>query len=192
MEDQMDIGSTELGERDGLPDALSVLLKEYPREIWETSPGFNGLVRFWLDRHMMFRRLLGMLTTETEKRLDQNTDPKEFKARVSRFGSLLVGELHGHHNIEDAHYFPVLAKKDPRITRGFDILDRDHHALDDILNRYVEAANAVINANEGSTREIGMFLQETRGLELLLSRHLIDEEELVVPIILKHGAGGLS
>ena len=115
-----------------------------------------------------------------------------FKAHVSKLGSMFVGELHGHHNIEDAHYFPVLAKKDTRITRGFEILDRDHHALDDILHHYVQAANAAINADARSTGEIGTFLEETHALEKLLFRHLIDEEELVVPVILKHGTGGLS
>ncbi|WP_171237103.1 hemerythrin domain-containing protein [Ruegeria sp. HKCCA6837] len=188
----MDNFSTQLGQRDGLPDALSVLLKEYPREGWEEHPGFEGLVRFWLDRHMMFRRLLEMLATETEKHLDQKTDRMVFKAHVAKLGSMLVGELNGHHNIEDAHYFPILAKKDFRIKRGFEILDRDHHALDDVLHRYVKAANAAINAELQSSREIGKFLEETNRLESMLSRHLIDEEELVVPVILKHGAGGLG
>ena len=188
----MDIGLSELKVRGRLPDALRILLEEYPREVWETHPGFNGLVRFWLDRHMMFRRLLEMLTAETQGRLDDRVDPVAFKSQVSRLGSMLVGELHGHHNIEDAHYFPALAKKDPRIERGFEILDQDHHALNDILQSYVQAANAAINADEKSKREVGTFLVETEALEGLLSRHLIDEEELVVPVILKHGAGGLS
>ena len=78
------------------------------------------------------------------------------------------------------------------MSRGFDILDRDHHALDDILHRYVEAANAVIDADAQSTRETAKFLNETQSLEALLSRHLIDEEELVVPVILKYGASGLG
>ena len=166
----MDADLIELGKREGLPDALTVLLKEYPRDIWETHAGFDGLVRFWLDRHMMFRRLLEMLMAETQKRLDNKTDPTAFKTHVSRLGSVLVGELHGHHNIEDAHYFPVLAQKDARIKRGFDILDRDHHALDDILHRYVQAANAAINADVKSTREIGKFHAETQALRGLLSR----------------------
>ena len=188
----MDTGSLELTKRDSLPDALTLLLREYPRDLWEAHPGFDGLVRFWLDRHMMFRRILEMLNTETERRLDQKTDPMHFKSHISKLGSMLVGELHGHHNIEDAHYLPVLAKKDTRIARGFDLLDRDHHALDEILHRYVEAANAAINADLKSTREVGTFLEETRSLERLLSRHLIDEEELVVPVILKHGASDLG
>lgn len=189
---EMDADLSSLCKREGLPDALTVLLKEYPRDSWEGHPGFEGLVRFWLDRHMMFRRLLDVLTSETRKRLDNKTDPTAFRAYLSRYGSMFVSELHGHHNIEDMHYFPVLKKLDPRVSRGFDILDRDHHELDDNLRRYVEAANAAINADRTSTREIGAFLRETQTLEAQLSRHLIDEEELVVPAILKYGAGGLG
>ncbi|GGE48726.1 hemerythrin domain-containing protein [Actibacterium pelagium] len=188
----MDAELSDLGKREGLPDALKVLLNEYPRDIWQAHPGFDGLIRFWLERHMMFRRLMDVLTAETQKRLDKEVDARAYQASVSRFGSMLVGDLHGHHNIEDMHYFPVLAKLDTRVSRGFDILDRDHHALDDILYRYVEAANAVINADAQSTRETAKFLDETQSLEALLSRHLIDEEELVVPVILKHGANGLG
>lgn len=192
MKFKMEAGLIELGQRDGLKDALAVLLREYPRESWKVHPGFDGLVRFWLERHMMFRRLLKMLTTETEKRLDHKTDPMVFKAHVSKLGSMLVGELNGHHNIEDAHYFPVLAKKDTRIAHGFEILDSDHHALDEIMHRYVKAASTVINADLQSASEIGKLPKETNVLEDLLARHLIDEEELVVPVILKHSAGGLG
>ncbi len=192
MNDDFRMDLTRLGDREGLPDALRVLLGDYPRESWATDPGFDGLVRFWLDRHLMFRRLLDRITSETEARLDGKTDPMLYKAHVSKLGSMLVGELHGHHNIEDMHYFPVLAAKDSRIARGFEILDHDHHALDGILDRYVKAANAAIKADPQATGEIGTFLDETGTLRRLLSRHLIDEEELVVPVILKHGTGGLG
>ena len=178
--------------RSGLPDALTVLLRDYPRAGWEAHPGFDGLVRFWLDRHMMFRRLTGMLVEASEARLDAKMDPRQFKANLSRMGSMLVGELHGHHNIEDHHYFPILSAKDPRIAQGFEVLDADHHALDGLLNRYVEAANAALQAPDSDTTAIGTFLKETRALDALLDRHLLDEEDLVVPVILKYGAGGLG
>ena len=37
--------------RDGLPEALRVLLEAFPREVWEGHENFGQLVRFWLDRH---------------------------------------------------------------------------------------------------------------------------------------------
>jgi iron-sulfur cluster repair protein YtfE (RIC family) len=108
---------------------------------------------------------------------------------------MFVNQLHGHHQIEDQHYFPVLAKKDARVARGFDILDADHHALDDHLNRFVETANGVIQGLHSTPdpRDLaGEFHTSLLGLGGLLGRHLEDEEDLVVPIILRHGSTGLG
>jgi len=49
----------DLRHRKGLPDALRVLLEQYPRALWESHQNFDGLTRFWLERHLMFRRALG-------------------------------------------------------------------------------------------------------------------------------------
>ena len=38
----------------------------------------------------------------------------------------------------------------------------------------------------------GAFQVELTGLERLLDRHLIDEEELIVPVILRYGSSGLG
>ena len=91
----------DLHERSGLPDALKVLLTEYPREGWESSDNFGGLIQFWLERHMMFRKIMMALLAESERGLENNSDAKAVVSRISRYGSMLVGELHGHHNIED-------------------------------------------------------------------------------------------
>lgn len=187
--------SLALDTREALPDALRVLLKEYPRAGWGASPNFEGLVRFWLERHLMFRRLLDLMQKDAERIADGGMDGRDFAQRLARYGSAFVNELHGHHSIEDAHYFPVLARAEPRLSRGFDILDRDHHALDAHLAGFAEAANRAIRAGAegGDARAAGgRFLGDLKGLGRFLDRHLVDEEELVVPVILKHGAGGLG
>jgi iron-sulfur cluster repair protein YtfE (RIC family) len=181
--------------RTALPDALRVLVKEYPRDAWAGDPGFDGLVQFWLDRHMMFRRLMDHLQQSTQALLDQNKDPAAFTKEVARYVGMFVNQLHGHHQIEDQHYFPVLAKKDARVARGFDILDADHHSLDGHLNRFVETANGVIQGLHSAPdpRDLaGKFHTSLLGLGGLLGRHLEDEEDLVVPIILRHGSTGLG
>ena len=78
MKDPLD-----LDRRTGLPDALRILAEKYPREIWEAHPEFNALTRFWLDRHLMFRRLQGMLIAETETYLDRTADPARYAANLS-------------------------------------------------------------------------------------------------------------
>jgi hypothetical protein len=100
--------------REGLPEAFQVLLREHPRAAWQADPHFNGLIAFWLDRHMMFRKLGTLLQQESEALLDDNTDARRFAQAVGHYGGMFVNQLHGHHQIEDHHYFPVLATRDLR------------------------------------------------------------------------------
>ncbi len=185
--------SLALGTRSGLPDALRVLLETYPRELWEADPGFSQLIRFWLDRHLMFRRLLDRMQADAEARLDTSLSPESYARALSRFGGTFVGELHMHHNVEDSHYFPVLAQRDARLEGGFGLLDADHHALEAALETFVERANAVLQSDppaaQGAT---GVFHDGLTSLAALIDRHLTDEEELVVPVLLKYGERGLG
>ena len=189
----MDELSLEL--RSGLPDALRVLLAAYPREGWAADRNFQGLVSFWLQRHMMFRKLLGLLQSETDALLDRSADAAQFTSKISRLGGMFVNDLHGHHQIEDQHYFPVLATKETSIARGFEILDRDHHAIDGHLDGFIKGANAVLHRSNDRTAlqdAAGRFRTDLIRLDGFLNRHLIDEEELIVPIILRHGAESLG
>lgn len=171
--------------RAGLPDALRVLLVDLPRAGWETHPGFGGLAQFWLERHLLFRRLMDALRTDAEARLDDALAGDLFAARVNRLGGMLVGTLHEHHGVEDTVYFPQMQAMEPRLLRGFDILDRDHHALDEWLARFETAA---MQAMATPTRDaVGAFHGELARFAPLLHRHLEDEEDLVVPVILRTG-----
>lgn len=188
----MDISLTS---RDALPDALRILLVDYPREGWEDDPGFDGLIRFWLDRHLMFRRILDEMLTGTEAVIDQKIAPQKYRSMISRYGGMFVNGLHEHHTIEDTYYFPKLVQHDSRIARGFDILDSDHHAIDDHLNAFIQNANDLISTpdNRADMQDsAGGFRGQLIDLKRLLNRHLVDEEELIVPVILKFGTKGLG
>ncbi|MCR9150144.1 MAG: hemerythrin domain-containing protein [Rhodobacteraceae bacterium] len=176
----------DLMRRAGLPDALRVLVTEMPRAEWEAHPAFRGLAEFWLDRHMMFRKLAALLRADAEARLDGGLDPAAHVARVGRYGGLYLGELQGHHAVEDAHYFPVMAGLDARVARGFELLDADHHALDALLAEFADRANAVIRDGGAARDAAGRLLETVTRMEGFIDRHLIDEEEIVVPLILAH------
>ncbi len=177
----------DLNRRAGLPETLRVLVEEIPRDAWEAHPEFGGLVAFWLERHAGFRRICEVLRRDAEAAADGTIAPEQMQARLGRYGNMLVQELHGHHQIEDMHYFPILKTRDPALARGFAILDRDHHAMDGLLARFAEGANGVLRG----TGEAGAFREDLAGFEGLLLRHLADEEDLIVPVILKHGLDGL-
>ena len=184
-----------LDARAGLPDALRVLLEAYPRDGWSRDPGFDGLVQFWLDRHGMFRSLAARLGETAEAALDGRAEPQGAGRALARFGNVFLNELHGHHMIEDRHYFPVLSRRDPRILRGFEMLERDHEAIDPLLARFAERANLALQALGGTEDfrpALDAFRDELRGTERLLLRHLEDEEDLVVPVVLAHGSAGLG
>ena len=187
--------ATALETRAGLPDALRALSDAWPREGWEAHPHFEGLVRFWMDRHMGFRKLTGLLLEDARGLIDGRIAPEAYSSRLSRLGGLFVNDLHGHHQIEDMHYFPRLAAAEPAFAAGFAILDRDHHAIDGHLQHFVESANATLaaRAEDARLREAAAgFEAGMARLAGLLERHLTDEEDLVVPVILKHGPGGLD
>ncbi|MCC5989213.1 MAG: hemerythrin domain-containing protein [Pararhodobacter sp.] len=175
--------------RSGLPDALRVLLRDYPRESWESHAHFDGLTRFWLERHLMFRSLHSRLLMASRDLLDRRSDPVAFAPRAARLGGFLIEQLHGHHQIEDLHYFPVLAGAEPRLERGFALLDADHNALDGHLHELTQGLNATLRALHAGTHGAGEAGELEKQLALFgrfLDRHLTDEEELVVPVILHH------
>ena len=172
----------DLRARDGLPDALRVLLAQFPRAVWEGHDNFGALTRFWLDRHLMFRRLVDILRADLQARMDGALDKAEHEPRFTRAASGLLHELHGHHRIEDLHYFPKLLALEPELQRGFDLLDTDHHAIDPMLRDLGEAATVLLYAGHPQ-----FFASELESFAPLLERHLEDEEDLIVPILLKHG-----
>jgi iron-sulfur cluster repair protein YtfE (RIC family) len=185
----------DLAVRQRLPDALRVLVEQYPRSGWEAHPEFNALTRFWLDRHLMFRRLQSLLLDETAGFLDRNRDPRRFGADLGRLGGAFLSELHGHHLIEDSHYFPILRAQDARLAAGFDLLDADHHALDGGLHALADATNGVLRGLDADARAIdpaARLKAELDRFALFLDRHLTDEEELVVPVILEYRGAGLA
>ncbi len=184
-----------LDARAGLPEALRALLADYPRASWQADPNFGGLVSFWLDRHLSFRRLTALLRQEAEALLDREADPQAFGGRLSRLGGRFLQEIHGHHTVEDTHFFPILAAREGRLAVGFDMLERDHHDLDAHLAAFADAANGALRAldrpDELRTAG-GLLLASLATLDRVLDRHLVDEEDLVVPVILRDGEGFLG
>lgn len=178
----------ELETRKGLTDALRYLVETYPRDIWESHRNFDELTRFWLERHMMFRQLLERLSGETRAYLDGKRDAQDFGRNSSRLTGFLLNQLHGHHQIEDIYYFPKLAGLEPRLQAGFELLDADHHALDGHIHAMADDTNALLRALEagGGHDAAGRVDARLGRFSGFLDRHLVDEEELVIPTILHH------
>lgn len=188
MTPEFDIRSTDM------PQEMHRLLSTYPRDTWEAHPGFAEKTRHWLRAHQMFRDLADVTRSETELYLDKTIAPERFAQRLSRYGNALVQNLHGHHNWEDRNFFPELSAADTRFDRGLDILESDHTELDTVLDHFTHSANRVLKLMqldpEQSLDEAGQLRDLSETIERFLERHLGDEEDLAVPIILHHRLRG--
>lgn len=195
MSDESDPVDTSIEIRtEGLPADMQLLLDEYPRDSWEAHPGFKELTRQWLGAHLMFRRLSSTVIKDTEAYLDGKKDVEEYIRKLSYRGGALVNNLHGHHSWEDNRYFPELFAADPRFKVGLDILEKDHDVLHRVLDNFTDAANRFIRlvdqGNVQARAKAGELHTLATSIEALLQRHLGDEEELAVPIILHHRLRG--
>ena len=140
-----------------------MLVLRYPRIGWEAHPHFTELTRFWLERHLGFRQMQRMLVDDTRAFLDRSREPRAYARGLSRVGNRLLDELHGHHHIEDDHYFPLLQTFDPRIAAGFDLLEADHQALGAAMQALARAANTVLRAiDEGAAADVATREGSTR------------------------------
>jgi hypothetical protein len=74
------------------------------------------------------------------------------------------------------------------LERGFELLDADHHALDGHIHGLAGAANAFLQSvgQPGERDRAGELNAALAGFETFLDRHLVDEEDLIVPVILKY------
>lgn len=179
---------------DNMPDDMQALLGTYPRDSWDSHPGFRDKTRHWLRAHQGFRQLSEYIRLDSERYLDGDMEGVAFARRLSHTGNVLVGNLHGHHGWEDHSYFPELSAADPRFDAGLEILEKDHADLDVVLDSFTRTANRVIKLmqlDENQAREETVGLHATaQTIQAFLQRHLTDEEELAVPIILHHRLRG--
>jgi hypothetical protein len=179
---------------DELPAEMRVLLEDYPRDSWPTHAGFKDKTRQWLGAHQSFRRLSATVCKDAESFLDGDEDAKDYVDQLVYRGGALVRNLHGHHGWEDHSYLPELSAADPRFDAGLEILEKDHIALHELLDSFTESANraiAMIQLDDEKHRsEVGALYTAAQTIEALLQRHLADEEELAVPIILHHRLRG--
>lgn len=181
----------DLMQRSGLPADLRFLVEKYPRGEWNGHGNLQGMASFWLQRHGMFREVGAMLTAGIADYREGRTSAPEFAQWFAPRLNFFLGNLDGHHKVEDQHYFPVFAKAEARLKRGFDILDGDHHQIHDALALNAETANFFLRAlRESEDRQrfaADAYADANQSLVAMLSRHLDDEEDLIIPLILDRG-----
>ncbi|MCF8478495.1 MAG: hemerythrin domain-containing protein [Pseudolabrys sp.] len=192
-----DIDSLGLARRSGWPDDLRVLLARYPRELWDGHANLGDMARFWLSRHTMFRELAGTIDVIMTQFRGGELAPADFPRKLVPRLQFMLEQLGSHHQIEDQHYFPIFRAADERLARGFDVLDGDHHHIHDDMGQTAETANAMLRALQASDRDTltrcgDAYAAASGTLIKGLMRHLDDEEDLIVPLILDRGEDALG
>ena len=185
--------SFDLDQRTGWPEELLGLLKQFPRETWRvhTSP----VAQFWLERHDAFRREAETLEAMTNEYRAERVATREFAVKSAPRLQNMLGHLHGHHQIEDFHYFPHFRTAEPRLERGFETLEKDHRTLHEGIEQVVETFNALAaalgeqpGADLDAQRRAGeRYVEASLLLYRRLARHLDDEEDLIIPLMLDRG-----
>lgn len=177
-----------------LPEDMRILLRDYPRELWPDHPNFAESIQHWMGAHQMFRRLAALVEKDTELFLDKGRSTPDYAGRLAYYGNLLVRNLHGHHGWEDRAFFPELSRADDRFDHGLEVLESDHEALDALLDTFTVQANRTVQlAQLDETQvhdEAGIVHGISKSIGQFLDRHLGDEEDLVVPILLHHKMRG--
>lgn len=180
--------------RAGWPDELKVVLRDYPRDTWGQT--HSSMARFWIDKHNYLRRQSVALQ-------DANDDYRKDPSKAAHFGSWVaprlqgfLGELHGHHQIEDFHYFPSFKQAEPRLCAGFDVLNSDHQLIHTGIMGIVESINEFIktiqtdsaNNLDAQKRAADSYVEASAQLHARLLRHLEDEEDLIIPLMIRQDA----
>ena len=181
----------DLQSRVGWPPELRNLIEKYPREVWQGHRNLGATARFWLERHDGFRELGGVLKTATAEFRDGSLQPVEFRRFFALRLQFFLESLEGHHQVEDLHYFPVFRAAEARLAKGFDVLEGDHEAIHAEIMRTVESANGLLRAmqsdDDARRAATDSYADASERLLKFLVRHLDDEEDLIMPVILDQG-----
>lgn len=180
-----------LDTRGGWPDDLQLFLKRFPREVWPSHANLGNRIQFWLSVHGGFRDLGDVLQNATSDFREGLVTPEKFRVWFAPRLQHLLSHLHSHHQVEDYEYFPVLTEAEPRLARGFSVLESDHEVIHVTIAKLVEAANDFLGLDpkdRDRLRSTGdRYADASDILIRQLVRHLDDEEDLIVPLVLDRG-----
>lgn len=183
--------SLDLDQRQSLPPEWLEPLARFPRERWR-EPWLDQTAAHWLMMHDAFRGHQASMARTVADWRGGRLDLRGFHGRLIPELQGFLQHLDGHHRIESGHYFPAFRRAEPALAAGMDLLDRDHdriHATLESLFQSALAFHQALLANAPDARDKAQRLAEALlSAEPPLSRHLSDEEDLVIPLLALHSS----
>ena len=179
-----------LAVRAGLPDAFCWLREELPRDRWT---GLHEIAGFWLQMHAGFRNHQAHMD-DLVGRWRADGDLAGLHRQLTPAVQSFLQHLDGHHRVESGHYFPMMRTVEPMIGAGLDLLDRDHDAihqhLEDLFQAGLAFHRAVSAGAPHATDAANRLADALAAAGPPLTRHLDDEEDIVIPLIQLRGLPG--
>lgn len=174
--------------RIAMPEPIRKTLLESTRSDWENHPRYHGMASFLAQIHRGLIEGAGQMSRHLEQMLDlPETEIADAlgATRLPAFGRHLIDTAHHHHEIEDTGYFPQFMQLYPQLEHGMKMLDGDHRILDASLD---ETGAAISNLSRAPASRDGVsdVYAGSKKLSAILKRHINDEEEIVMPILLRH------
>ncbi len=177
--------------RDGLPQEWKFLLEKHPRDSWKSNTQLGEHTKFWLSIHRHFRIMGALLTSQSNAYREGQIDSDTFRTNMAPRLQQFLQTLDHHHRIEDGVFFPKFMAAEKRLIKGIELLEEDHHTIDAEVHHMISVANALLQTepadSEGLKRNGESFAISSDRIVKLLDRHLDDEEEIVVPLMIDRG-----
>lgn len=181
--------------RRGLPAEWLFLLDAYPREAWLGHGNLGEHTKFWLQIHRHFRMMGSHLTANVGAYREGLVTAEAFRAAMAPRLQQFLGTLDHHHRIEDHLFFPKFMEAEKRLVKGIELLEADHTVIDAEVHHMVAVANRLLQVPstdaDALKRSGEEFANSAERITALLSRHLDDEEEIVIPLLLDRGEESL-
>ena len=176
-----------LARRSGLTEELRKLLFDTPKEDWGSHLNYWRGAEMWRDIHRSLLHESGLFVSGLEKLVEMPKGEMQSGLLLNdlrQLGGHLIGHAHVHHHVEDDHYFPRFKEVFPQLGRPIDLLDCDHRVLEETLDA-VENHVRALHAEQADKDRIATALKDAGKLDRILNRHLEDEEDIVIPALLK-------
>lgn len=158
------------------------LFNKLPPDQW-FSADYAYKTSGWLKVHTNIRKRQRILTQISVDYQSGEYDWSEYRSQILKRINMHILKLHQHHGVEDEGFFPEFIRMYPQLTAGFEILGRDHVRLDALLDK-LQVQNDMLSRSEAEDKALAAQLHQTLvDATDLLSQHLTDEEDLVIPIL---------
>lgn len=158
------------------------LFNKLPPDQW-FSADYAYKTSGWLKVHTNIRKRQRILTQISGAYQSGEYDWVEYCSQLLKRISMHILKLHQHHGVEDEGFFPEFIRMYPQLAPAFEILGRDHGRLDALLDK-LQVQNNTLAKSEVEDKALAEQLHQTLVEATdLLSQHLTDEEDLVIPIL---------